>query len=479
MLYAQDFGAVFDGVTDDSAALQRAIDQASIDGVYLMLPGRAALIKTALNLKGRNVEIYGVMNKTVLNAGTLGMTMIDIEEAEDVVYSPYVLDGITMDAKGLANYCVRVRFRHHAEMRRMYYIGAAVANVWERDTWISRHYNCRTANGPIGWQLEGSNFDSVYIGCYAVGCTDKLWLVNNNGSLLNGNNSLRMINCSATDAVGIGIYVSEPGVTINWESCYVGENLENSTIVNMGGAIYFNGGTISYGYTPKSHLSQPIGGEIVLREGVQINGQIYGSITLLSKLTPQQIASGTGTLRLDDVKGYVLPGGDQIIIGDALGYGERREVLVPRLGRLFTPVANNVTVQTSNPKPNSIRVQCTTVSGANPILGVSAPMATNYRVGESGYLVLVYRSSRSLQVRLDEAVLGAPNAIISFPPASETIATHVKIDAILPTVSVGSVLEVLMPGTTAGDFLEVSECFFTDSTMSAKGSATLNRLFKC
>lgn len=479
MFYAQDFGAVFDGVTDDSAALQRAIDQAAIDGVALVLPGRAALIKTALDLKGRNIEIYGVMNKTVINAGTLGMTMIDIEEDEDVVYSPYILDGITLDAKGLANYCVRVRFRHHCEMRGMYFIGAAIANVWEQDTWISRHYNCRTANGSIGWQLEGSNFDSVYIGCYAVGCTDKLWFIKNNGSLLNGNNSLRMINCSATDAVGVGIYVAEPGITINWESCYVGENLENTTVVNLGGAVYFNGGTISHGYTPQSYLAQPIGGEIVLQEGAQINGQIYGSIALLSKLTPQQITAGAGTIRLDDVKGYVLPGGDQIIIGDALGYGERRDVLVPRLGRLFTPVANNIAVQTSNPEPNSIRVQCTAVSGPTPILGVSAPMKTDYRVGEPGYLVMVYRSSRSLQIRLDAAVLGAPFAILSFPPASETVATHVKIDAILPAITAGSVLEVLMPGTAVGDFLEIRECFLTDSTMSAKGSATLNRLFKC
>ncbi len=479
MLYAEDFGAVFDGVTDDSAALQSAINEAAALGIPLALPGRTALIKTALDLKGRSVEIYGTINKTVLNAGTSGMTMIDIEEEDDVVYSPFVLSGITLDAKGIANFCIRIRFRHHSEMRGMYFIDAAIANVWEKDTWISRRYNCRTAAGPIGWQLEGSNFDSVYIGCYAVGCTDKLWLVNNNGSLLNGNNSLRMINCAATDASGIGIYVSSPGITINFESCYVGENLTTTTVVNHGGVLVFNGGTISHGYTSQSYLAEPVAGEIVLQESVQINGQVFGSIGLLSKLTPQQIAAGAGTLRLDDVKAYVIPGGDQVIPGDPLGYGEQREVLVPRLGRLFQPVANNVTLQTTNPTANGLRVACTAVNGSNPILGLAAPMKTTYRVAEPGYLVLVYQSSKSLQVRIDAAILGTPHAIISFPPAADVLATHVKIDAVLPAITEGSVLDILMPGTTVGDYLEIRECFLADSTISNKGSAVMNRLFKC
>lgn len=479
MLYAEDFGAVFDGVTDDSAALQHAIDDAASAGVALILPGRKALINMGLDLKGRNVEIYGVMNKTAIVAGTAGMTMIDVEETDDVVYSPFLLYGITLDGNGLAEFCIRIRYRHHSEMRGMFFYNSTIANVWERDTWISRRYNCRTGKAPIGWQLEGSNFDSVYIGCYAVGCTDKLWLINNNGSLLNGNNSLRMINCAATDASGIGIHVTQPGVTVNWESCYIGENLTNITVVNEGGAVYFNGGTISHGYTPQSYLAEPVGGEIVLQNGAQINGQVYGSIALLSNLSPSQIAQGTGTLRLDDVKGYVIPGGDQIMAGDPLGYGAERNVLAPRLGRLFSPVNNNVTLQVTNPSTNSLRVECTAVSGSNPILGASAPLRTDFRVGEPGYLVLVYRASRALQVRFDASVLGAPHAILSFPPATDTIATHVKIDAILPAVTEGSVLDVLMPGTVVGDFLEISECFLADSTMSAKGSATLNRLFKC
>lgn len=479
MLYATDFGARFDGATDDTTALQAAIDAASARGEPLSLPGRTALIRGALDLKGRYVEVYGVMNKTFLKAGTPGMTMIDVEETIDVVYSPFRISGITLDALGIADFCMRIRYRHHSELNGMHFINAVRANVWERDTWISRRYNCRTSNGPIGWQLEGSNFDSVYIGCYAVGCTDTQWLINNNGSLLNGNNSLQFVNCSATDATGKGIVISEPGITANFDSCYVGENLEQSTIINNGGVAVFSGGTISHGYTPDSYLVIPAGGETILQSSAQINGQDYGSISRLSFLSTQQIAAGAGSFRLDDTKAYVIPGGDQTFPGDPLGYGEQRNVYAPRLGRLYQPVANNVTIALSNPTANGRQVTCTAVTGPSPILGMYAPLDLDYRADEPGYLVMVYRASRSLQVRMDAAVLGSPLTILSFPPAAQSVTTHVKVDALLPAANPGAVLAILMPGTGVGDFLEIRECFLTDSTMSDKGSATVNRLFKC
>lgn len=478
MINALDYGAKFDGATNDSAALQRAIDAAHALGEPLILPGRSAVINTALDLRGRIVEIIGTIGKTELRAGSVGMTMINAEETDDVVYNPFIIQGVNLNGDSKARFGIRIRHRHHSELRNMLFAFSTEANVWEQDSWISRRFNCRSVGSKVGWQLEGSNFDSSFYGCYNAGCTDTQWLINNNGELLNGNNSLLFSNCGATDATGRGIVVNGH-VVASFDDCYFGENCDQATIVNNGGTLVFNGGTISFGWKPQSYMVLPLGGETVLEASCQINGQDYGSIDRLTFLTPQQIANGSGTLRLDDAKGYVITGGNQILAGDPIGYGEQRHVLVPRLGRLFDPVANNVTVSTTNPTPNAKRVTCNSVVGGNPIIGLAAPMALDYRVNEPFYLVLVYRSSKPLQVRLDSAVLGAPVSLLSFPPAATTLSTHIKVDAPIPAAAAGAVLDILMPNAAVGDYLEISECFLTDSTMAKKGTATMNRLFKC
>lgn len=480
MIYATDYGAAFDGTTDDTAAIQAAIDAAHSLAEPLILPGRTAVISAALDLRGRVVEIYGTINKTELRAATRGMTMVNAEEADDidVIYSPFLVQGVTFNGGSLAAYGMRIRYRHHSELRNLLFAFCTEANVWEKDTWISRRVNCRSIDSKVGWQLEGSNFDSAFYNCYIAGCTHTQWLINNNGTLLNGNNSLLLSNCGATDAVGSGMEVNGQ-VAVNLQSCYWGENCDGPTVVNRGGAVVFEGGTVSFGWKPSSYLVLPIGGEMILQASCQINGQDYGSIDRLTYLTTPQIAAGNGSLRLDDVKGYMVTGGDQKLAGDPIGYGAQRQVLVPRLGRQFEPVANNVAISAINPAPNAIRVTCNSIGGGNPIIGVSAPLSLDYRVGEPFYLLMVYRSSKPLQIRIDAAPLGAPIAFLSFPPAAEFAATHIKVDAPIPAAQPGAVFEILMPNADAEDFVEIHECFLTDSTMAKKGLATVNRLVKC
>ncbi len=479
MIYAINYGAKFDGVTDDTAALQAAIDAAHQLSEPLIFPGRGAVISAALDLRGRIVEIHGTVGRTELRANKRGITMINAEEAEDVVYSPFVIEGVNLNGDSLAKYGMRIRYRHHTELRNMLFAFCTEANVWEQDTWISRRVNCRSVGTKVGWQLDGSNFDSAFYNCYNAGCTRTQWLINNNGTLLNGNNSLLFSNCGATDAEGSGMEVNGH-VVANLHCCYWGENCDGPTVVNNGGTVVFQGGTVSYGWKPSSYLVVPASGsETVLESSCQINGQDFGSIDRLTSLTSTQISAGSGTLRLDDVKGYMITGGNQILAGDPIGYGAQRNVLVPRLGRQYHPIANNAEVTATNPTANAIQVMCNSVIGSNPIIGVHAPLELDYRTGEPFYMLLVYRSSKPLQVRIDKAPLGAPVALLSFPPSSSGGATHVKVDAPIPAAPAGAVFEILMPNAAANDFLEIRECFLTDSTMAKKGVGTVNRIVKC
>ena len=478
MIYATGFGAKFDNRSDDTAALQTAIDAAHTQGEPLSLPGGNALITRPLDLRGRYVEIYGTMGKTQIIGLTHGMTMLYVEEADDRIYSPFLIEGIALNGVGRAAYGMRIRYRHHSVLRNMLIQECTQANVWEQDTWISLRENCRSVDSRVGWQIEGSNFDSAYHNCYIAGCTHTQWLLNNNGSLKNGSNSLLFANCGATDATGSGMEVNGH-VSANLQACYYGENCDGPTIVNNGGSVTFEGGTLSFGWKPSSYLAVPIKGEIVLDAGCQINGQDYGSIDRLTALTGEQVAAGSGTLRLEDAKGYMITGGDQTLVGDPIGFGAQRQVFVPRLGRQFQPIGNNTTTQASNPKPNSLLVTCTSVIGGNPIIGAFAPLMREYRFGEEFYLMLVYRASKPLQVRVDAAPLGELIWLMSFPPATGITRTHIKVDNILPAAPAGAVFEVLMPNAGVGDFVQIDECYLTDSTMAKKGVATVNRIVKC
>ena len=478
MIYATDYGASFDGSTDDTAAIQSAIDAAHRLGQTLVLPAGVSIISAPLDLRGRMVQIYGSIGRTELRARTRGMTMINAEETEDVIYSPFLIEGINLNGYNRAAYGMKIRHRHHSELRNMLFQFCTEANVWEVDTWISRRVNCRSEASKVGWQLEGSSFDSAFYNCYNVACTRTQWLLNNHGETENGNNSLLFSNCGATDATGSGMEVNGH-VVVNLQSCYWGENCDGPTIVNNGGAIVFEGGTLSFGWKPSSYLVLPIGGETVIEASCQLNGQDFATIDRLSFLTPAQVAAGSGTFRLDDAKGYMMTGGDPVLPGDPIGYGAQRQVFVPRLGRQFEPIPHNTGITTTNPAPNSIRVSCDSVLGGNPIIGVFAPLSLDYRAGEPFYMLLVYRSSKPLQVRIDAAPLGAPVAMLSFPPASEIVATHVKVDAPIPAAPSGAVFEILMPNASAGDFVEIRECFLADSSMARKGLAPVNRLVKC
>jgi hypothetical protein len=478
MIYARNYGATFNGVNDDTAALQAAIDDAHRLGEPLILPSGVAMISAALDLRGRMVQIYGSIGRTELCAQTPGMTMINVDETEDLIYSPFLIEGVYLNGNNRAAYGMKIRYRHHSELRHMLFQFCTEANVWEVDTWISRRVNCRSAASKVGWQLEGSSFDSAFYNCYNVGCSRTQWLLNNHGETENGNNSLLFSNCGATDATGSGMEVNGH-VVVNLQSCYWGENCDGPTIVNNGGTVVFEGGTLSFGWKPSSYLVLPIGGETVFEASCQLNGQDFSTVDRLAYLTPSQVAAGSGTFRLDDAKGYMKTGGDPILPGDPVGYGAQRQVLVPRLGRQFQPLGHHTAITTTNPTPNSLRVSCNSVAGGNPIIGMFAPLSLDYRVGEPFYLLLVYRSSKPLQVRIDASPLGAPVVMLSFPPASETIATHVKVDAPIPAAPAGAVLDILMPGASANDFLEISECFLTDSTTATKGVAPVNRLMKC
>lgn len=67
-LYASDFGATFDGVTDDAAAIQDAIDQATASGMPLFLEPGTAIIGTPLSISAPVTILGSGREESILKA---------------------------------------------------------------------------------------------------------------------------------------------------------------------------------------------------------------------------------------------------------------------------------------------------------------------------------------------------------------------------------------------------------------------------
>lgn len=72
-----DFGAIGDGVADDSAAIQAAINAVPSIGGEVYFPRGTYLVNTKIALKGRLSLVGESRNNTFIKAGTVGMTVLE------------------------------------------------------------------------------------------------------------------------------------------------------------------------------------------------------------------------------------------------------------------------------------------------------------------------------------------------------------------------------------------------------------------
>lgn len=502
---AGDYGAVFDGMTDDSAALQAAIDYAAQYGGVVELPHGTAVLHTPLDLTARYVTIKGAgMLQTRLVAGAPMTCVLDAGDASDASVSPLVLDGFTIDGNKIdtvnkAAAGIIVRYRHNSVFSNLLVVNAATG-VQEKDTWLSRRYNCRVESCDTGWHLQGSNHSSVFTGCSFNGASSTHLLIESQGSANDGNDAITFQSCDvefsnpnplAPNVKGI---VIASGVTVRFVGCYLGENIPGVVMTNSG-HVEIDGGVVFFGFGHEDAVGgqaavigtrafQLTGGQVTV-SGTGLYAQAAGAgFANLVKTDTADI----GRIKFSDMRAAFPVGGDQTIDGDPLDYGPAASVFAPRLGRLFQPVFFNATGTSATGAGNDTNARTVTYTastGAGPIIGLNATLAsTAWRQGEPLYLVLVYEATLPLDVRLSAGAFGvSPTVSLGAPPAtSGGKKTYVKVD-VPATGSAVTTLEILMPlGIATAGSLTVYEAFLADSSIVDAfdpSDGTLRNLFKC
>ena len=414
------------------------------------------------------------IGNTVIKVRSAVTTAIDFGEIVDVNPSAFVLKGFTLDGGTFATNGINVRFRHQYLMESLYIINC-VNGIVEKDTYLSRHHNVRARSCSIGWTLVGSNHSSTFVGCTIDGCSVTHLLVQTNGTALDGNSALAFVGCDIEFGTGTAVGADITCSDISFTGCYLGENMPGNVLIMRGGLCTINGGALFFGQTINSYGVNPVGGKVVVR-GTQLNGQTNGSVDYL-------VGTGTGgKVAFYDAPANMLVSGNPVLAGDVLDYGPQGNVFANRLGKSFQGNVNATTIS-NVVTGNSRKITCLTAPGPNPLITQSVALVnpTQWRDGESMYLVIVYEASKPLTAQISGTPLGgAPTAAIGTLPATTgAAATYVKLD--FAAVAGGSfgVLDLLMSAAAVNDYITIYECFFSDSRMLNKGIAQFGNLYKC
>ena len=418
-LPARDLGVHFDGRTDDSVMLQRAIDEAARQRRPLVLPSGTAKIGHPLDLTGRHVAILGdPAGNTVLKASNALHCLIDGEETTETIDSPLFLYGLTLDGGEMTKTGLRLRYRHRTVFDTLT-ITACETGVDELDTWLARRINCRVRSTACGWRLRGANHGSQWLGCSFTNAREVHLDIGDAGTARDGNDALLFQGCDVEYGAGDGVRVAA-SATATFNTSYLGEAIGGDVLSNAG-KVLIRGGALFVGHSVNRVGIRALSG-MVMVENVSVRGQEFGT---LDRLT----GSEAGKAVFRDIDMHLKVGGNPVLEGDVLGTQPVR-VFTPRLGRNWRATNSDALIE-DTAMADARRVICRGRTGGNAVIGLAGLLSGTTEARKEGpaYIVIVYSASAPVELKASNgAISRAPSRLIGTLPASSRVATYIKVD---------------------------------------------------
>ncbi|MEO2023943.1 MAG: glycosyl hydrolase family 28-related protein [Pirellulaceae bacterium] len=256
----RDLGAVGDGRTDDTKAIQRAIDQVAKTGGRVLLPPsrHAYMIHDALTIRASNTELYGPGATIKMADHAIDGKVIDCVEivgTEKAVVRNVIIRGLTIDAnywqqensynpRGIdSDWATRVLIDKVTIQRAFVGLtfGMGVTHSEARDCLVTQWHNdgydasgdglsgschhirfvrCRAVNSPNetdgglagsrddAWELEDGCFDVELVDCVVENAGGTGFGVRNHASTKRvDTRNIRFLRCRATGLKSRGFYV--------------------------------------------------------------------------------------------------------------------------------------------------------------------------------------------------------------------------------------------------------------------------------
>ncbi|MBB5700141.1 glycosyl hydrolase family 28-related protein [Sphingomonas yantingensis] len=460
-LSARELGLRFDGRADESAPLQRAIDEAARQKRPLILPPGTARIDRPLDLKGRHVAIVGdPVGNTVVKAGARLARLIDAEDRVERIDSPLFLFGLSLDGSGSTQTGLCLRYRHRTVIDTVR-VTACDTGIDERDTWLGRRANCQIRQTRIGWRLGGANHSSQWQGCSITDAREVHLDIGAQGTAEDGNDALLFLGCDVEFGAGIGVRVA-PGASATFDTCYLGEDIGGDVLENAG-RVTVRGGALFVGHGRDGAGIRAAGGTVTI-DGTAIRGQGSGPLDRLAGAG----GNGAGSVVFRDVDMQLKLGGNPVLRGNVLGTMPMR-VFAPTLGRAWQATQFDCRAE-DRAVGDARRVRCLAPTGANPLVGVAGTLGDVQasRTGAAAYIVIVYSATAPVELKATSGAMSRqPWRLIGTLPATREVQTYIKVDV---PVNYGdfSLIELIMRAR-GGDELVLHHATIGDASVIEPG----------
>jgi len=472
-----DFGALGNGVADDSTAIQNAINYASTTSGVVTLPSGTFFINTAISLIGKYVSIIGAgQTNTIIKANATLTSVFEIGESSDVLVSPFVIQDLKIDGNNTTTNGINVAYRHHSVVRNVYIINC-IYGMQEVNAWNNLRENVRCDTCSIGFYLKGSNHNTHWNRCTTTNFSSSGIYVDSLGAALDGNDALLFSACDVEYGVGAGVVFN--GSSATFDTCYIGENVSGPVFTLNNGNVLIQGGFFLYGYTTNSVGFAVNAGKIQVQSGIISNQGALGPVGMVR-------GTGTGKIKFFDNADAQGFGGTIAITGDFLDYGPAATVFASRYGKNYNAVSynSNATITTSTPSnPIGKTLTVSSVTGGTPaVVEFNTPLinTTEWQPNGPLYLVIVYASNSAFNVTLSSGVFGATPELQlgTLPSTSGVISTYIKMDQSFDT-NAYTTLEIYNGSPAAGNTFTLYEVYLADQAMMATGDGNLSNLYKC
>jgi len=155
-----DFGAVGNGVADDSAAIQAAINATPDAGGSVYFPNGTYLVNTGITLKSRVTLFGNDRNNTTIKDGTAGITVLGLSgTAYNMRIKSLAVEGNDLAAKGIAILGTTLGSSAHHIIEDVFVNGCTTNNIHLKFIIYGRIVNVYSAQGtstapPVSVLLE-------------------------------------------------------------------------------------------------------------------------------------------------------------------------------------------------------------------------------------------------------------------------------------------------------------------------------------
>ena len=408
-----DFGAVGDGVVDDSTAVQNAINFVSNGTLYF--PKGTYLVKD-LSIIGKYICLVGEGMKTSeLKAAPSATYIVNAGDTSDVAAAQFQIDNLSLNGNSVANVIgLNASYRHKWEISNSI-ISNCKYGIYEANTYLGIKSNCYFINNTYGLYLAGANHNSSHNNCTFTSSNYGVWITTfSSGDQSNINLTFNNCDFEYNNASSYGVYVNTPNI-VYFNECYFEEtaNAQTCIFMNKGSAIV-SGGWINPSAEANSYFVNLSSGTLVT---------VNNAYVLVNDTTKLMYSTG-GAITYNNCSASAIP---TVLTPQfnlqPVGFNNTIYNLVAPTGKQWISETVNGATITSSISGTSQTITCTN-AGTSGAIGLYSNLDQSYSPSNNLYFCITYSTnSANFKLYLATSHFAGTQTVYSLPNTSGAMQT--------------------------------------------------------